>query len=492
MMQTRVTRPNTKLDVVMVTPEASPFAKTGGLGDVLGALPGALEQLGATVSLVMPAYHFVLHGAASIQETGISFTVPVSDRKERAIILKSSLGRNVSVYFVRNDKYFDREYLYGTSEGDYADNAERFVFFNRAALELVRMSPPRVLHCHDWQAALSVAFLKSQPSWYPELASVKTVMTVHNLGYQGLFGYPDWHLLNLDPGLFTARYLEFYSRMNFLKGGLVFADAITTMSPSYAEEIKTTENGFGLDGVFRERAAQLVGILNGVDYDIWNPENDHLIARQYGLQNLAGKKACKTDVQRSLGLAEEPDVPLIGMVSRLAGQKGLDLIETAFDKLLSRKLQFVLLGSGDMYYEDFFRQAAARYPGKAAARVTFNEAVAHQIVAGADILLMPSRYEPGGLTQIYGMKYGTVPIVRATGGLKDTVTEFDPATGQGTGFLFIPYTADAFLAAVGRTLACFRKKRQWAKLIKNTMTADFSWSRSAEMYLKLYRKLLND
>ena len=478
------------LHIAMASPEIAPFAKTGGLSDVLGSLPGALERLGLRVSLIMPAYRAVLRGGFPLEDTGVRFTVPVSNRREEGVILKAKTGSAIPVYLIRADRYFDRDYLYGTPDGDYPDNAERFIFFARAILEALKLAPPQILHAHDWQSALAVAFLKAQPHLYPELSSVKTVFTIHNLGYQGLFWHWDWHLLNLDWGFFTPRYLEFYRKINFLKGGLVFADAITTVSPTYAEEIKTAEQGFGLEGVFRERAASLVGILNGADYGVWNPETDSFIAKTYSAQNLAGKKVCKADLQRSLGLPENPSVPIIGMVSRLAAQKGFDLLEKALGKLLSRNLQFVLLGTGERWYQEFFSGAPVRYPGKAGVQIAFEESMAHKVIAGSDMFLMPSRYEPGGLTQLYSLRYGTLPVVRTTGGLRDTVEEFDPKTGRGNGFVFGAYEVLDLLGAVERALALFCRKEEWTTLMKNAMAADFSWERSARAYLDLYQKLV--
>jgi len=478
------------LHVAMVSPEIAPFAKTGGLSDSVGSLARALEQLGLRVSLLMPAYRSVLQSGFPVEDTGVRFTVPISNRQEEGLLLRTKMGSSISVYLIRADKYFDRDYLYGTPDGDYPDNAERFTFFTRATLEVLKHDPPSILHAHDWQSALAITFLKAQPLLYPELSSTKTVVTVHNLGYQGLFWYLDWHLLNLDWSFFNLRDLEFYGKINFLKGGIVFADAINTVSPNYAEEIKTAEQGFGLEGVFQERAARLCGILNGVDYSLWNPETDQLIATTYSPENLSGKKVCKADLQRSFGLPENPEIPVIGVVSRLTMQKGFDLLEKALDELLSRDVQFVLLGTGDRRYQEFFLQAATKHSGKLAVQIAFDESLAHKVIAGADLFLMPSRYEPCGLTQMYSLKYGTIPVVRATGGLKDTIQEFNAETGKGNGFVFVPYEVADFLAAVDRALRLFSRKRQWQTLVKNAMAADFSWDKSARVYLNLYQGLL--
>ena len=477
------------LHVALVSPEIAPFAKTGGLGDVLGSLPRALAELGVRISLVMPAHRSVLQGGFPLEDTGVHFTVPVSDRREEGRLLKTRVGNDITAYFVRADRYFDREYLYGTPEGDYVDNAERFVFFCRAVLEVLRLDPPHILHANDWESALAITFLKAQPDLYPELAATSTVLTIHNLGYQGQFSSSNWHLLNLDWSLFAPHHLEFYGKINFLKGGIVFADAITTVSPTYAEEIQAADQGFGLDGVFRERATNLTGILNGVDYDVWNPETDPFIAKRYSLKDLSGKRMCKTDLQQSFCLSQNPDTPIIGMVSRLTAQKGVDLLETAMDDLLMHNCQLVLLGAGDKPYQDFFSQIPDRYPGRVGVQIGFSESSAHKIIAGSDLLLMPSHYEPGGLTQLYGLKYGTIPIVRATGGLKDTIEEFQPAIGRGHGFVFGPYEVWYFLDAVDRALILFHQKDEWTMLMGNAMAADCSWARSARAYLDLYRRL---
>jgi 1,4-alpha-glucan branching enzyme len=479
------------LHIVMVCPEIVPFAKTGGLADMVGSLAIALERLGQRVSLIMPAYASVLQGRFPLRDTGIRIAVSMVDRTEEAQVLVATLGGEIPVYLIRAERYFEREHLYTTPQGDYPDNAQRFTFFARAALEVLReIDPADILHAHDWQAALTIAFLKAQPECYPGLASVRTVLTVHNLGYQGLFPPQDWGVLGLDWTFFNAQGLEFHGKINFLKAGLVFADALTTVSPTYAQEIRTLEYGFGLEGVFQQRGADLVGILNGADYEVWDPVTDSFTARNYTPENLFGKRACKADLQGLFGLPKEPDVPLIGMVSRLVNQKGFDVIEAAMEELLQRDLQFVLLGKGDRRYEDNFRSVAERNRGKVGVKIAFEDALAHKIEGGADMFLMPSRYEPSGLNQLYSLKYGTIPIVRATGGLKDSVEEFDPVTERGNGFVFQAYNDSEMLAAVDRAVVTFRNRNQWATLMKNAMGADYSWDRSARGYLSLYERLM--
>lgn len=478
------------IHVAMIAPEVSPFAKTGGLGETLGALPKALAKLGIHLSLIMPAYRQVLHGGFKLDNTRKNLTTIVSHR-EQAELLKYTIAENVTIYFIAADRYFDREYMYGTPEGDFPDNAERFILFSRAALEALRSHPPQIVQAHDWQAALAIAFLKAQPELYPELESTRTIMTVHNLGYQGIYWSLDWHLLNLSLNYFTPSYLEFHGKINFLKAGLVFADAITTVSPTYAQEIQTSAHGFGLDGVFRERAGSLTGILNGVDYAVWNPGTDAYIIQNYSPENkLQGKLACKIGLQKLLNLPDKPNMPLIGMVSRLSSQKGLDLLQKALPNIMQRDLQLVVLGTGDRVYQDWLSTLPGLYPDKVAVRIEFSEELAHKIIAGADMLLMPSLYEPGGLTQLYAMKYGTIPLVRATGGLKDSVQPYDPDKGTGNGFVFGPYEPTAFLETLDLALALFRDRAAWTRLMNTDMAADFSWDHSAQKYLELYHSLL--
>ena len=405
-------------------------------------------------------------------------------------MLKTRLGRNMSVYLVRADRYFDRDFLYGTHEGDYPDNAERFVFFSRAALEILRRHPVEIVHCHDWETALGIVFLKTQSARYPKVASAKTVLTAHNLGFQGIFRQSNWPLLNLDRSYFSPQYLEFYGNINFLKGGLIFADKITTVSPSYAREIMSGEQGFGLQGILQQRAADVTGILNGVDYSEWNPAVDPFIATRYSENDLSGKRICKDKLQGSLGLPVKSAMPVFGIISRLTSQKGFDLVQKIFDQMMERELQLVLLGSGEPRYENFFADAAARFPEKFAVRTGFDEVLAHQIEAGADIFLMPSLYEPCGLNQMFSLKYGTIPIVRKVGGLKDTVIDYSAEGGVGTGFVFDTYDPQALWDSIERALRLFADKRSWTELMHRAMRMDFSWDRSAQAYNNLYEEFL--
>lgn len=479
------------MKIALVASEVTPFSKTGGLADVLGTLSIALERLGHDVCVIAPAYRSALRGEFPLEETPIKLSVPIGDRLEEAAVLKSAIGKGVTVYLLRADAYFDREALYGTADGDYPDNAERFAFFSRAALEMLRRKPADVVHCHDWQTALAIVYLKVQSGRYPELAASKTVFTIHNLGFQGIFPSRDWPLLGLDPSFFTPQFLEFFGNVNFLKGALIFADKITTVSPSYAREIMTPEQGFGLEGVLRQRAADLLGILNGVDYHNWNPSTDPLIARRYDENSLNGKAECKKSLQLALGLPDRHGPALIAMISRLTSQKGFDLVEAIFDRLMERDTQFVLLGTGEKRYEEFFRAQAARYSNRVGVRIGFDEVLAHRIEAGADLFLMPSLYEPCGLNQMFSLKYGTIPIVRAVGGLKDSVEPYDADAESGTGFVFEPYDPQALLDAIDRALLVFRDERAWKALCRRAMAMDFSCEKSAKQYLDLYTQLVD-
>jgi starch synthase len=476
--------------IALISSEIGPFAKTGGLADVVGALATALELRGHEIYLVMPAYRAVLEGGFSLAKTRQRVAVRLSDRLVEATLLEARLGNNIAIYFIQANRYFDRESLYSTPAGDYPDNAERFVFFSRAALEVLRDQSIDVAHCHDWQAALVIFFLRAQQHLYPELRTTRTVFTIHNLGFQGIFPESDWHLLNLDRHWFTPSHLEFYGRINFLKGALVFADKITTVSPTYAQEIMTAEQGFGLEGVLRRRAGDVVGILNGVDYSQWTPETDRFLPAHYNARDLSGKRTCKEYLRERFRLPAITGAPLIGMVSRLTSQKGFDLVEKVLARFLETDNQLVVLGSGESRYEEFFTKLATRYPQNSGVRIGFDEALAHQIEAGADFFLMPSLYEPCGLNQMYSLKYGTIPIVRAVGGLKDTVEDYDSLQGTGTGFVFEPYEPAALENALRRALQVYCDETRFTALRRRAMRKDYSWNRSAEAYRQLYQSLM--
>jgi len=392
----------------------------------------------------------------------------------------------VPTVVVRADRYFDRDTLYGPPGGDYPDNAERFAFFCRAALEWLRRldPPPDVLHVHDWQAALAPAFLRGTAPLYPELAAVRTLLTVHNLAYQGRFGSDTWPLLNLDTRYFAPDWLEFFGQVNYLKAGLVFADKLTTVSPTYAREIvQSPETGAGLEGLLRHRQQDLVGIMNGVDYTRWSPDVDPALPQRYSAQDLSGKAADKAALQRELGLDVDENALLTAAIGRLAHQKGYDLLAQALPRMLDRKLQFVLLGMGDSTLEQEFRALAERHPTRVSVQIRFDDALAHRIEGGADVFLMPSRFEPCGLNQLYSLRYGTLPVVHAVGGLNDSIRE----GAEGWGFRFDNEDLQGLLAAVDRALTLWSDRSSWRSAMQRAMARDHSWDRAAEQYEALYR-----
>ncbi|MBI2875943.1 MAG: glycogen synthase GlgA [Candidatus Tectomicrobia bacterium] len=487
--------------ILYVSPEVAPYAKTGGLADVAGALPQALRELGHEVWVIMPLYRHVLKqkelSASGLEEFTPPLQIRVRDPKgngapqegvEEAQIFCRREEIGGGILFVRNDRYFDRENLYGTSQGDYPDNAERFLFFGRAVLELCRTGRfrPQVIHCNDWQTALIPIYLKTLYRDDPSLQDTASLFTIHNMGYQGIFPRETMELFGLGWELFTPSYLEYYNQVNLLKGGILFSDVVTTVSPRYSQEIQTPEYGHGLEGVLVSRQDRLFGVLNGVDYRVWNPATDLYLPAHYEVERLEGKRVCKAELQRRVGLPVREDVPLFGSISRLAAQKGFDLIAEVIDQLVSLDLQWVVLGKGDQQYEDLFREIAARFPHKVSVTLAFDESLAHQIEGGSDLFLMPSRYEPCGLNQIYSLKYGTVPLVRATGGLEDTVKDFDPSRASGTGFKFSDYSASVLFECAKRALTVYYNAPLWRELMRNGMEEDFSWHASARRYVELY------
>ena len=477
------------MHIAFVASECVPFAKTGGLADVVGALPKALASLGHQVSVYLPRYRQTK--LVDPQTVVRSITVPFDDTYRFCSVVTAGSSAGVRFYFVDYPPYFDREALYGTSAGDYPDNAERFALFSRAVLEASKvLGVPHVFHCHDWQSALLPVMLRTLYAEDPAFREVATTFTIHNMGYQGMFPPDILPLLMLPWDLLTISKMEFFGQVNFLKGALVFSDFITTVSKKYSLEIQTTEYGFGLEGVLRNRAATVTGILNGVDYDEWSPQTDKFSVAKYSPQDLSGKEKCKQDLLNAFGVTNaDPKVPLIGIVSRFAAQKGFDLIAQIMDRLAREEMIVVALGAGDKPYEEMFQRLNKQFPNKIAVKVAYDNAIAHKIEAGADMFLMPSRYEPCGLNQIYSLKYGTVPIVRATGGLDDTIEPWDARTGKGTGFKFTEYTGEALLATVKQALLAFRDQSSWQTLMRNGMGRDFSWGASAREYGKIYDRV---
>ena len=477
------------MHIAFAASEGVPFSKTGGLADVVGALPRALAALGHQVSVYLPRYRQTK--LPDPQTVVRSITVPFDDQYRFASVVTTGNSGGVRFYFVDYPPYFDRDALYGTSAGDYPDNAERFALFSRAVLEASKvLGVPHVFHCHDWQSALLPVMLRTLYAEDPAFAEVATVFTIHNMGYQGLFPSDILPLLMLPWDLLTISKMEFFGQVNFLKGALVFSDFITTVSKKYSHEIQTTEFGFGLEGVLRNRASTVTGILNGVDYDEWSPQTDKFAATTFSPQDLSGKLKCKQDLLATFGVTNaDPKLPVIGIVSRFAAQKGFDLIAQIMDRLAREEMIVVALGSGDKLYEDMFLRLNKQFPSKIAVKIAYDNAIAHKIEAGADMFLMPSKYEPCGLNQIYSLKYGTVPIVRATGGLDDTIEPWDARTGKGTGFKFTEYNGEALLATIKQALLAYRDQSSWQTLMRNGMNRDFSWGASARDYGRIYERV---
>jgi starch synthase len=476
------------MHIAFAASECVPYSKTGGLADVVGALPPALAALGHQVTVYAPLYRQTkLTQSKTVLR---SVTVPFDDRYRFCSLVDGGIHSGVQFYFVDYPPYFDREALYGTSAGDYHDNAERFALFSRAVLEASKfLGRPDIFHCHDWQTALIPVLLRTVYLEDPAFQDVASVFTIHNMGYQGLFPPEILPLLMLPWDLFTITKLEFYGNVNLLKGALAFADYVTTVSRKYSQEIQTAEYGFGLEGVLRARSSTVTGILNGVDYAEWSPESDKYIVARYSAGDLSGKQQCKADLLREFGVSsEEVRQPVIGIVSRFAAQKGFDLIAQVMDRLAREEMIMVALGSGDREYQDMFQRLAKQFPQKIAVKVAYDNALAHKIEAGSDMFLMPSKYEPCGLNQIYSLKYGTVPLVRATGGLDDTIENWDPRTQKGTGFKFTRYTGEALLATVRAALQAFHDHAGWETLMRNGMAKDFSWNASAREYVRVYER----
>jgi starch synthase len=489
--------------VLQVASEATPFAKTGGLADVVGSLPGALSRLGCTVTVALPAYREVFSSRRlPVEPTGWEFDVPVGTRSKRATIHQSLIpgkdgAADTTVYLIGNDSYFDRPTLYGGAE-DYSDNAERFIFFSRAVLELANRfeQPCDVIHSHDWQTGLVPAYQKVLASQWPRLSRARTLHTIHNMAYQGVFWHWDMLLTGIDWRYFNWQQMEYFGQLNLLKTGIVFSDLVSTVSPTYAREIKSAPGGCTLEGVLSDRGDTLVGIVNGIDTDVWNPRTDPHLPLPYDATNVAaGKAAAKSALAAHLGHVAPDPRPLVAFVGRLAEQKGVGLIFDLLSRMAgSGRVRFLILGTGDPRAEDGLRRMAATYPGTIDLVIGFDEALAHLVQGAADMLLMPSLYEPCGLTQLYALAYGTIPIVRATGGLVDTVVDVTDATlaeGTASGFVFDAVDGGALAHAVDRALGLHADSARWQGLVRQAMGQDWSWDQSARKYLSLYKRAVD-
>jgi starch synthase len=475
--------------VLFVSSEVTPFRKTGGLGDVSGALPKALEARGIEVRVVMPLYQGIRWDELEPLEGALD--VPMYYGMGRCGVRMGSLpGSDVPIYFLEHHRYFDRPEIYGPADGGYADNLERFTFFSRASLELARALgfEPDAIHANDWQTALIPVYLNTVYRG-TSLQRAATVFTIHNMAFQGAFDGGGFFVTGLPRERYNARELEHYGALNLMKGALAHATLVSTVSPTYAEEIQQPEHGAGLDGVISSRRADLHGILNGIDTEEWNPATDRQLAARYTAEDLAGKAVCKRELQREMGLPPREEVPLLGAISRLTHQKGFDLLAQAMERILAWDLQIVLLGSGDSDAEEFFSALSIARGEKFRARIGFDSGLAHRIEAGCDFFLMPSRFEPCGLNQMYSLRYGTLPIVHATGGLADTVSNFDESTGEGTGFVIYRLDARSLADTVGWALSTyFNRVRYLEAMRRRGMALDFSWTRAAERYEALYRE----
>jgi starch synthase len=479
------------MKIAFLVSEGVPYAKTGGLADVAGALPRYLARLGADARLFMPLYREVRKKGLPLTKVLDGVLIPFGGRDLRFSLWKHEAD-GFRAYFVQNDEAFDRDALYGTPSGDYPDNGERFGSFAMASLESMKRLgfAPDILHGHDWQSAAALALLKHRYAADPFFNGTRSLFTIHNLAYQGLFDKGILAALELPDSLFNMNDLEFYGKVSFLKAGILYSTAVSTVSPRYAREIQTPEFGCGLDGLLRSRAGALHGILNGVDYAAWDPATDALIPASFSAADLSGKKACREGLLKTFGLKAGPDVPVIGMVSRLAGQKGLDIVCEALPSLFALGLRLVILGTGEARIQSDLVEAQKAYPSQLGLRIAFDDKVARTIYAGSDLFLIPSRYEPCGLTQMYSLRYGTIPVVRATGGLDDSIEEFDSAARTGNGFKFGDATPAAMLGSIRKALDAFRDRSAWTALVRTAMAGDFSWDKAAGEYLKLYAAIL--
>ncbi len=482
------------MKILVVSSEMVPFSKTGGLADVAGALPKALKELGHDTRVIIPKYKSdgKLGITAKLLLSGLE--VQMGPEKRKANIYETKIQGDVIVYLVENE-FFEREGLYQEGGRDYPDNAERFIFFCKAALSLIKAIgwEPHVIHANDWQTALIPAYLKTMLSKDMFYNTIAAVYTIHNMGYMGIFPAEKMPVTGLGWEYFTPDTMEFWGNICFSKAGIVYSDVINTVSETYASEIQTEEFGHGLDGLVRSRVADVYGILNGVDYEVWDPKTDKNLKKHYSSSDLRGKAANKTMLRKSCGLSQKKDAPIIGMVSRLTDQKGFDILSGCFDEIMLSGAQFVILGTGDPKYHDLFTSYAKKYPGQISVNLGFDSAAAPLIYAGSDMFLMPSKYEPCGLGQLISFKYGTIPVVRATGGLADTVFDIDADPQKGNGFVFNDYTSAALLGVVKRAMLKYSSdKKAWSSTVKRVMEYDYSWQTSAKKYVALYKKAIEN
>ena len=482
------------MKILIVSPEVVPFAKTGGLADVAGALPKALAALGHDVKVIMPAYKKVLEGQFPIGIVMENLMVEVPFSPDRFSLLSTRIpGTKVEVWLVRQDEYYYRDELYQVKGKDYGDNVQRFVLFGKAVIESIKATgwKPDVIHCNDWQTALIPLYLRIQREHDPNFRGIGTVFSIHNMAYQGVFPPAEFPLTGLSWDFYNFKELEFWGNFNLLKAGIIYSEEINTVSEMYSKEIQTAEYGCGLEGLLQSRAKDLSGIINGIDYKLWDPETDKQIAATYNFKTIKNKGKSKLALQESFGLEKDESKFLIGLISRLADQKGFDLVAGCIDRIMALGAQVVILGTGEPKYHELFEREHQRFPKQMGVALKFDAKLAQMIYAGSDAFLMPSRYEPCGLGQLISLKYGTIPIVRKTGGLADSIVDYDENPKKGTGFVFTSYSAEELFKCIERAFQAFNKPKTWLAIEKNAMEADFSWDASAKEYVELYKKAVS-
>jgi len=479
--------------ILHASSEVHPYSKTGGLADMVGALSKTFARTGHETAVVTPLYRGIREKFPALKKLDWWMDLPVGSRRVQAQVWTLQPAKRLTIYFIDAPEFFDRAGLYSERSGDYWDNGERFVFFSKAVVHLARHLPlkPEIVHVHDWQTGLVPALIKHQAEAEGWGNAPRTYFTIHNLAYQGVFPASAFALTNLPQNYFTGSGVEFFGTMNCLKAGIQLADVITTVSPRYAREITTEEFGYGLDGLLRHRKGSVVGILNGVDYDEWNTTHNPCLKHPYSSRSLRGKAANKLDLQRELGLPVTADVPLFGSITRLADQKGVDIQLGALEEMLQSEMQFVLLGSGSPYFEKAYQDLAKRFPTKTAIRIGFDQGLSQRIEAGCDFYLMPSRFEPCGLNQMYSQIYGTIPIVRVTGGLDDTVVDISENPDKATGIKFSEYSARALAKGIRKALTLYQNPKVLTHYRRNAMKRDFSWEQTCEQFVNLYGKTVN-
>jgi starch synthase len=478
--------------IAIVAAEIGPYAKAGGLADVIGALPQALKQSGAEPCVILPGYKMLLDKVRA-EPVAQNKSVNIGAEPESFAILRAEGAGGIPLYLIDHPGFFHRDGIYGDKGKDYPDNFRRFIFFGRAAAAAAELIGPDVIHAHDWHASVAPIVIRTDASLRSRFAETACFFTIHNLAFQGIFESADFPMLGIDWSWYSTDCLEFYARVNLMKGAVVLSDGASTVSPTYAHEVShDAELGFGMEGVLRAKGSRFVGILNGADYDEWDPAKDKFVEARYTPANCDGKKKCLSGLRAELKLPNRPQTPVVGMVTRMTAQKGVDMLAAALERIMTLDLQLVMLASGDPQFERFFKEAERRHPQNLRVILSFDNRLAHRIQAGSDMFLMPSRFEPCGLTQMYALKYGTAPVVRATGGLKDTVAEFDLASGDGNGFTFAEYKPEALGGALERALRIFANPAQWQRLMDNCFKADFSWTRAAHEYLDWFDRIRHE